>query len=155
MGGAVNVSGNVTSKAEFNIHVDPEAAAIVFAADTPITLVGLDVTLKVLLTAQNLDEISCYDNTVAKSIVEMTRFYLDRYKGVNKLTGCALHDPLAVGVAIDSDIIKKTPMNLEVNLADGEAQGQLLKTANGSLIDVCTDVQSEKFLRYFMETLKN
>src|SRR3954454_19667820 len=49
MGGAV-AEGNVTAAAEFNIWVDPEAAARVFASGLDVTMVGLDVTHRALLT---------------------------------------------------------------------------------------------------------
>ena len=54
MGGAVDVPGNVTPTAEFNMHVDPEAAARVFAADLPIDLVPLDATHQVVLSRARL-----------------------------------------------------------------------------------------------------
>src|SRR5262249_44620336 len=44
MGGAVDVPGNMTPTAEFNIHVDPEAAARVFDAGLRLDLVPLDAT---------------------------------------------------------------------------------------------------------------
>ena len=44
MGGAIEVRGNVSEWAEANVWHDPHAAAEVFAADWPVTLVGLDVT---------------------------------------------------------------------------------------------------------------
>jgi purine nucleosidase len=44
MGGSAG-RGNVTPAAEFNIAVDPEAAAVVFRAGWTVTMVGLDVTL--------------------------------------------------------------------------------------------------------------
>ena len=49
MGGAI-AEGNVTPAAEFNIWVDPEAAARVFASGLDVTMVGLDVTHRALLT---------------------------------------------------------------------------------------------------------
>ncbi len=44
MGGATRGPGNMTPAAEFNFHVDPHAAAIVFDSGAPITLAPLDVT---------------------------------------------------------------------------------------------------------------
>jgi inosine-uridine nucleoside N-ribohydrolase len=49
MGGAVDVPGNVTPTAEFNIHVDPEAAAAVLAAGLRVDLVPLDATHQAVL----------------------------------------------------------------------------------------------------------
>jgi purine nucleosidase len=48
MGGSVGVGGNVTAAAEFNVFVDPEAAARVLTAGLPLTLVPLDVTSQVV-----------------------------------------------------------------------------------------------------------
>lgn len=60
MGGALR-GGNMTQAAEFNSYVDPDAGKIVFESGIPITMVGLDVTLKshlpfaVFETIRNLD----------------------------------------------------------------------------------------------------
>ena len=57
MGGAVQVAGNVGASsnienegAEWNIYVDPRAAAVVFSSGAPVTLVPLDATNYVPLT---------------------------------------------------------------------------------------------------------
>ena len=54
MGGNARVRGNITPAAEFNIHVDPHAAAIVFDSGVPITMVPLDVTAELRGTPENL-----------------------------------------------------------------------------------------------------
>ena len=50
MGGSCS-RGNVTPAAEFNIFVDPEAAAIVFGAQWKVTMMGLDLTHQATCTA--------------------------------------------------------------------------------------------------------
>ena len=50
MGGAIGL-GNVTPIAEFNIWADPEAAHRVFTSGLDVTLVGLDVTHRAMLSA--------------------------------------------------------------------------------------------------------
>ena len=55
MGGSYT-NGNVTPAAEFNILADPEAAHVCFTAGRPVTMIGLDVTRKVL----------CYPDIVAR-----------------------------------------------------------------------------------------
>src|SRR5256885_92230 len=55
MGGAIDVPGNVTATAEFNLHVDPEAAAQVLEAGLPIDLVSLDATRQALLPRGDLE----------------------------------------------------------------------------------------------------
>jgi inosine-uridine preferring nucleoside hydrolase len=62
MGGSYT-RGNVTPAAEFNIFVDPEAAAVVFEAGWPLTMVGLDVTQRALAGEQVLQRIARLGNT--------------------------------------------------------------------------------------------
>lgn len=61
MGGAALVSGNVTPVAEANIHGDPEAAAIVLAANWDIILVPLDLTLAHTLEEPHRDQLLASD----------------------------------------------------------------------------------------------
>src|SRR5699024_11956183 len=49
MGGSIS-GGNMTSIAEFNVFTDPDAAEIMYKSWVPIVTVGLDVTLKTLIT---------------------------------------------------------------------------------------------------------
>ena len=57
MGGSYT-RGNTTPAAEFNMLVDPEAAAVVFGAPWQVTMIGLDVTHRALATRDVLDRIA-------------------------------------------------------------------------------------------------
>src|SRR6202043_1967913 len=56
MGGAFG-EGNVTPAAEFNIWADPEAATRVFESGIDLTMVGLDVTHKALMTPAHAERL--------------------------------------------------------------------------------------------------
>lgn len=160
MGGAVFTQGNVTPAAEFNIYVDPESAEIVFNCGAEVTLVGLDVTLKALLTKDHLEILQKEGGTVGQSIGEMTNFYLERYKDHNKLVGCALHDPLAVGVALDESLVKKEFIYVGVETEGEYTRGatigdKLSRFGKKPNVHVCTEVDAEKFLQLFLDILKH
>ena len=71
MGGASRALGNTTPAAEFNIHVDPHAAAIVFDSGMPITMVPLDVTHQVRSTAPRIERIRALGTPAAAAVAEL------------------------------------------------------------------------------------
>jgi purine nucleosidase len=75
MGGAYFEVGNVTPAAEFNIYVDPEAAAIVFGSGVPITVMPLDVTHKVLTTPPRIDAFRALGTQVGEVVASWTDFF--------------------------------------------------------------------------------
>ena len=89
--------GNRSAAAEFNIWADPHAAAIVFESGIPVTMAGLDVTHQFLVTSTRVEEMRACGGPFAELMAELFEFfvaaYLDRH---DRLTGAALHDPLAV-----------------------------------------------------------
>jgi purine nucleosidase len=106
MGGAIGVPGNVSPVAEFNIFVDPHAADIVLRAGLPITLVPLDVTTQVRLTRDFLQHAGQGSATPLLSVVhDLTQQALH-----SRGEGMAMHDPLAVAVAIDPSLVTCTAL---------------------------------------------
>jgi inosine-uridine nucleoside N-ribohydrolase len=101
MGGAISVPGNISPVAEFNIFVDPHAADVVFRAGLPITLIPLDVTTQVRLTRDFLQHAGQGSVTPIMSAVhDLTQQPLR-----SQCEGMAMHDPLAVAVAIDPSLV--------------------------------------------------
>ena len=101
MGGSFT-RGNTTPAAEFNIYVDPEAAAAVFGAGWPLTMVGLDLTHQARVTPEVLDRIEAIGTPLAGVVAGMMRFYGLRTTAQG---GPPLHDPCAVARVIDPSLV--------------------------------------------------
>lgn len=150
MGGAVRAPGNVSPYAEANIYSDPEAADIVFRAGFPLTVVGLDVTMKTLLPRTIVRQWRETRGELGKFFADMTEFYIDFYEqGYPGIGGCALHDPLAIGVVIDPSFVTVEEMRVKV-VTEGE---ELARTAEvpgeQPNVRVCVGVDAERFLAHF------
>ena len=160
MGGAIGVAGNITPAAEFNIYVDPHAAGIVFNAGIPITMVGLDVTYQVKLTADDIAAATAAHNTTAsRFLIDCTRHPLEstakRY-GESRLF---LHDPLAVGVVIDPSFVVTEAMPVDIETQGDITEGMTVadrRSIHPSLkkpptADVCIDVDAPLFTDFFLK----
>lgn len=155
MGGAVTVPGNVTPHAEANIYSDPEAAAIVFRSGLPLTMVGLDVTMKTLLPRTRLAEWRRKGGKFAEFMATAADFYMNAYESWKPgIGGCALHDPLAVGIAIDPAFCRSEEMAVEV-VTTGERTGKTVGERSGDApgTNVCLEVDADRFLRHFMSRI--
>ena len=106
--------------AEANMYNDPEAAKIVFESGIPITMVGLGATHQTLLKRSHTATLADSQSPIARYVARIADFYLYFSESVG-FEGGALHDPLAVGLAVDSSLAKESrPMHIAV-----ETQGRL------------------------------
>jgi purine nucleosidase len=154
MGGAVYRAGNVTPYSEANIYADPDAADIVLSSGLPITLVGLDVTMQTLLPHSKLADWRSEGTEAGEFMANMTEFYMGAYETFYPgIGGCALHDPLAVGVAIDASFVKTEKVNVKVILEE-EEYGRTVGSDDGEpKIAVCVEVEADRFLEHFLKRI--
>lgn len=163
MGGAIEVSGNVTSAAEFNIYSDPEAAKIVFQSDLPIILVPLDVTGAHALMKDEIIEFREREDLSSKFIYRALSHYMTMTKtheGLDK-DSCFLHDALAMGIAINDDLMRTARFKefyLNVETTKEAAIGQTIVERNPSsnkqsLIEVCFEIDFQEFMKFFKEII--
>jgi purine nucleosidase len=136
MGGAVQAPGNVTAAAEANIAHDPEAAELVFAAGWPLTMVGLDVTMRHLFTEEHRARLLTGPYRPARYLGQMLDLYFEFYLGILGTRGCALHDPLAAAIATGLVLPALAPtVDVRVETGDGPARASTIADLRGQYRD--------------------
>lgn len=117
MGGGFFEGGNITPAAEFNIYVDPEAAAAVFQSGIPIVMMPLDVTHKVLTLKSRVAKLREIANRPATALVEMLEFFerfdVEKYGS----DGGPLHDPTVIAYLLKPELFAGRDCNVEIETA--------------------------------------
>jgi len=153
MGGVVRTGGNITPHAEFNIFSDPLAARRVLGSKLPITLVPLDVTHQVSLTPQWMEQkVIPVNSSFSKFVIESTGYDSATHQFRDKEL-IHLHDPLAVGVVVEPELLKKERLSIGVETEEGEFYGRTFETSEGPNIEVCLEVNAKGFLDLFLSRL--
>jgi purine nucleosidase len=148
MGGAVDVPGNVTPTAEFNMFVDPEAAHRVLAAGLPLEVVPLDATRQAVLPRAGMRAtLGRATGPLASRIQGFSErgFRIAHSDGEQ---GMALHDPLAVGLALDPSLGKWEAVRLAIG-----PDGETMRTSGPPNCRVARSVESDRFIRLFLDRL--
>lgn len=123
MGGAVRCPGNITPAAEANFYNDPEAAQAVMLCGADITLVGLDVTDRTVLSwaeLAHLEDKAAELEPAPRLALDILRFYTQTHGDPGD---AHLHDPLALGVAIWPELVQTETMQVEVETAGNLTRG--------------------------------
>lgn len=114
MGGASREGGNYSPSAEFNMLVDPDAAAMVLSSGAQITMMGLDVTTQVRLTPQRIARMGKVPSKVAQVVARMLECHgqhdRPRYGG----QGVPLHDPCTIAFLLMPTLFEAEYCNVAV-----------------------------------------
>jgi inosine-uridine nucleoside N-ribohydrolase len=173
MGGST-AGGNASPEAEANIHNDPEAAKIVFRSGIPITMVGLGATGQTRITRDHLPALRRGSTPIGTYVAELADFYL-RFSERLGFEGTSLHDPLAVGLAIDKTLaLEMRAMHIDVETKGELTSGETVANRNLYLetvqhvdgrdrlvdfprvepnTDVPIVIDHDRFLKMFLERL--
>ena len=122
MGGALG-EGNVTPAAEFNIWVDPEAAARVFASGLEVTMVGLDVTHRALLTHDHVDRLG-QAGKAGRLVADLYAFYARFHRRRYGWEGVPVHDAVAVAHVIDPTLLETCHCGVRVDTGGELGRGR-------------------------------
>jgi inosine-uridine nucleoside N-ribohydrolase len=156
MGGAI-AEGNVTPAAEFNIWADPEAAARVFGSGLDVTMVGLDVTHRALVTPGHAEELRGAGR-IGKAVAELLDFYGAFHREVYGFDGSPVHDAVAVAHVIDPALLELERLNARVDCESALCRGRTVvdvwrRTGLEPNAHIAVGIDSERFLALLLERL--
>lgn len=163
MGGAFDVPGNITPAAEANIHGDPEAADVVMTAPWKVVVVGLDVTMKTVMTRKRLAELTAKNGRHLKLLSDISQFYIDFYGRHVKDEGMVVHDSCACIYLVAPDLFTTRSGAIRV-VAGGIADGQTIQKPDARSFppgnwdglpsqQACIGIDAEKVMALLDETL--
>ncbi len=160
MGGGFFEGGNTTPAAEFNIYVDPHAAAIVLDSGVPITMMPLDVTHKALVMPEHIDRFRDLGSSVGDAVAGMLAYY-ERHDVEKYGTGGApLHDPCVIAYLIDPELFSGRRCHVAVETASELTMGMTVVdwwgvTDGQPNALVMNEVAADRFLDLVVERLAN
>jgi purine nucleosidase len=155
MGGTPVLPGNTTPTSEFNVFADPLAASLVFAQTWPVTMVGLNVTTRVSFNRADRKALSGNESREAILLCELSRHLFD----VRSMDSMSLHDPLALLVAVEPDLVGTIDRDVEVETEGTHTLGQTVVDLRQAAelpkrkTRVAMDVDVERARGLFFKTL--
>ncbi len=130
MGGAAKEYGNISAVAEANIFNDPHAADIVFRADWPMVMAGLDVTHQVILGRKETEALALKVPRIGGFLLDAADLYFNFYNSAFGIDGCYFHDPCATAYYVNPDLFSSIDAAVRVS-CEGPAIGQTLIKPEG------------------------
>ena len=116
--------GNRTPSAEFNIWLDPEAAATVFMSGAPIVMAGLHLTHEFQASPSRIAAVESAHPRVGPLLAGLLRFfsgtYVNRHVGFE---GAAMHDVCSVLALTHPDLFETTSKYVAVDLHGNHTRG--------------------------------
>jgi len=156
MGGAI-AEGNVTPAAEFNIWADPEAAHRVFTSALEVTMVGLDVTHKALVSAAEAERLRAAGR-IGRVVAELLDFYGGFHRATYGWDGSPIHDAVAVAHVIDATLLELEHVNVRIDCESELCRGRTVadiwrRTGLEPNAHVAVGIDSARFVELLRERL--
>src|SRR4051794_6119918 len=158
MGGGAR-EGNWSAVAEFNIVIDPEAAAIVFGAGWPLTMVGLDVTHQAVATPEVRAAIARVGTGPAVFVGELMEFFKKAYRDAQGFDHPPVHDPVAVAYVIDPTLVRTVAAPIAIETRGEHTLGMTVVDLRGPAPGDCVtrvtfDLDAERFWALVVDALE-
>ena len=156
MGGAI-AEGNVTPAAEFNVWADPEAARRLFESGLDVTMIGLDVTHRALMTRAHADELRACGR-VGRVVAELYDFFSIFHRETYGTEDSPIHDAVAVAQVFRPDLVETRHRHVAIETESELCRGRTVvdlwrRTGNAPNCRVGVDVDADGFFTLLLERL--
>jgi inosine-uridine nucleoside N-ribohydrolase len=156
MGGAIG-EGNMTPAAEFNIWADPEAAQVVFHAGVDVTMVGLDVTHKALVTSAWAERFRA-SGRIGTFVAELVDFFKQYHARTYGWDGAPIHDAVALAHVLRPGLLTTELRNVEVETESELCRGRTVvdrwqRTERAPNAHVAVDIDADGFLELLLDRI--
>ena len=158
MGGGFFEGGNTTPAAEFNIYVDPHAAAVVLRSGVPIVMMPLDVTHKALTHAARVAAFRALGTRVGEATAQMLEFFERFDEAKYGSDGGPLHDPCVIAYLLKPELFTGRDRNVVVETASELTMGMTVVdwwgvTDRARNATVMRDIDADGFFALLVERL--
>lgn len=158
MGGAINVPGNKSRVAEFNIFVDPESADIVFKSNTKKVLIPIDICNSMIIDIKEFEAIK--SSSLYEPIISMMKPFLAKIKEFLKVDGLLIYDAVAGYYLINHKAFDTTPMDIVIETKGEHTSGmtiaekRIYKISTNN-VNVALNINQSEFKKDLFETLNS
>lgn len=166
MGGAFGfngVNGNVTPAAEANMFGDARAADMVFGAEWPVVIVGLDVTQRVIMPTGYLAALRDAAGEAGRFVWDISRHYEAFHRRSESVEGIYVHDASSVAYLLAPELFATRSGPVRV-LAEGLGLGHTIQKPHGMpapapawdsrpACRICIGVDAARILALYERTL--
>ncbi|MBT8201880.1 MAG: nucleoside hydrolase [Acidimicrobiia bacterium] len=158
MGGGFFEGGNTTPAAEFNIYVDPQAAALVFGSGIDLVMMPLDVTHRALTSDARVDAFRDLGTASGAAVAGMLEFF-ERYDMERYGTeGAPLHDPTVIAYLLEPGIFDGRRCRVDIETASELTMGMTVVDWWGLTTDepncfVVHQIDDERFFALLTERI--
>ncbi|MFO0917154.1 MAG: nucleoside hydrolase [Planctomycetaceae bacterium] len=160
LGGAVDVAGDVTPVAEFNIYASPASARAVLKSPAAKTLIPLDVTRKTSMTFEQLDRLTQdSDHAVPRALRSWLSFSLREHHQHRGMECLWLPELTALAAISQPQLFQRANMGVDVELDGQLTRGMTVcdrraRPAWRPNLEILRDVDSQGLLDYLGTVLR-
>lgn len=164
MGGVLDpvvVEGKVLPiRTEYNVNCDPDATITVLESGANITLVPLNVTMRVenALSEGELSALKRADTPLTRMLLRASGLWLRRLGELSRAAGMPpervrlwMHDPLTVALAINRRMFKVEELRVRAYVEYGELR--MAVGENGYEVNVCREADYKAFKEMLISRL--